>query len=220
MKGIIMKAEQAHDNPSRHRDKGAAMKKPRVIIDKVNVWCAHDSIIPLKRLKPHPKNPNTHPDKQIELLAKIITQQGWRKAITISNRSGFITAGHGRLMAAKKAGLTKAPVEYQDYENEAAELADLVADNKIAELAFFNDEILEDIMAENVSIEMMGIDINDYLDENHKRQPVLNEEKIEIKAFKKTHILLSFPPDKFIKIQKTLENVININGMEYEQSSN
>lgn len=47
----------------------------------------------------------------------------------------MIVKGHGRLEAAKRLGRREAPVEFQDYESEAAELADLLADNKIAELA-------------------------------------------------------------------------------------
>lgn len=95
----------------------------------VEVHCAHDAMVDTAALIPNPRNPNTHPDKQIALLAKIITLQGWRAPITVSNRSGFIVRGHGRLMAAKAAGLEVCPVDYQDYENEAAEILDMLMDN-------------------------------------------------------------------------------------------
>ena len=52
-------------------------------------------------LVPHPRNPNKHGDNQIALLAKIIGNQGWRNPIVVSERSGFIVAGHGRLGAAR-----------------------------------------------------------------------------------------------------------------------
>jgi ParB-like chromosome segregation protein Spo0J len=86
-------------------------------------------------LVPNPRNPNHHPQKQIELLAKIIKHTGWRNPIVVSNRSGFIVKGHARLEAAKLLKEDKVPVDYQDYENEAMEWADMVADNRIAELA-------------------------------------------------------------------------------------
>lgn len=92
----------------------------------------------------NPKNPNKHPDRQIELLAKIIDYQGQRSPIVVSKRSGFITKGHGRLMALKKLGWEKAAVDMQDYESEAQEYADVVADNKIAELAKHDDSMMID----------------------------------------------------------------------------
>lgn len=121
--------------------------KPRAMIGKVPVWCAHDKIVPCVELKPNPKNPNTHPASQIELLGKIIREQGWRALITISNRSGLIVKGHARLEAAFKTGIQKAPVEYQDYESEAVEHADMVADNRIAELAVMDEELLAGLLS-------------------------------------------------------------------------
>jgi len=101
--------------------------------------CAYDKLIDVNQLQPNPNNPNSHPDKQIKLLAKIINYQGQRSPIVVSNRSGFIIKGHGRLDAIKKLGWPEAAVNYQDYENEAMEYADMVADNKIAELASHDD---------------------------------------------------------------------------------
>jgi|TARA_Y100000310_G_scaffold317685_1_gene370821 hypothetical protein len=42
------------------------------------VNCAYKEMVPLRKLVPHPRNPNTHPDDQIRLLMKIIDYQGWR----------------------------------------------------------------------------------------------------------------------------------------------
>jgi DNA modification methylase len=111
----------------------------------MQIHCAHDAEVEIADLKPHPANPNKHPDSQIALLAKIITAQGWRNPIVVSNRSGFITKGHGRLAAAKLAGLEVAPVDYQDYENEKQELADMIADNRIAELAEADRSMLREL---------------------------------------------------------------------------
>ena len=94
----------------------------------------------------NPKNPNKHSDNQINMLSKIIEFQGWRIPIVVSNRSGFIVRGHGRLMSARKLGLEKVPVSFQDYESEAQEYADLVADNRIAELAEMDRSELKDII--------------------------------------------------------------------------
>ena len=97
--------------------------EPKAWADGVPVFCAHDAIAKTEELQPNPKNPNKHPDSQVELLAQIIQAQGWRNPITISNLSGMIVKGHGRLMAAKSLGLAEVPVDHQNYSSEAEEYA-------------------------------------------------------------------------------------------------
>ncbi len=121
---------------------------PKATIGSVQVWCNHDRLVDVDKLITFPRNPNIHPQQQIEALAKIIKHQGWRAPITVSNRSGYVVRGHGRLMAAKLLGLPQVPVDYQDYENDAAEWADCIADNKIAELASMDDALLRDLMSD------------------------------------------------------------------------
>ncbi len=111
----------------------------------MKIHCAHDAEVAIGDLKPNPANPNKHPDSQIALLAKIIKAQGWRNPIVISNRSGLITKGHGRLAAALTLGATHAPVDYQDYASEKEELADMIADNRIAELAEADRSMLREL---------------------------------------------------------------------------
>ena len=83
--------------------------KAKALANGVEVWCSFEELAKVDALKENPKNPNKHPDSQIELLAKNIKYLGWRHPITVSKRSGFIVAGHGRLMAAKKLGLKIVP---------------------------------------------------------------------------------------------------------------
>ncbi len=122
--------------------------QPKAYADGVPVFCAHDAIVPLKDLRPNPKNPNQHPPEQIKLLSSIIRATGWRGPITVSKRSGFIVKGHGRMMAAELGDMAEAPVDYQDYASEAEELADLTADNRIAELATTNNKLLAEVFAD------------------------------------------------------------------------
>ena len=122
--------------------------QPKATAGGVPVFCAHDAIVAIEKLIPNPKNPNTHPDAQIQALGRIIRQTSRRAPITVSKRSGFIVKGHGRLAAAKLEGLTEVPVDYQNYTNEAEEYADLVADNRIAELAEIDNKLLADIFAD------------------------------------------------------------------------
>lgn len=97
-----------------------------------------------KTLKEHPDNNNKHPKEQIERLVKVIKYQGFRSPITVSNRSGYIVAGHARLKAAKKMGLKKVPVMFQDFEDEAQEYAHLTADNALALWSKIDMDSVED----------------------------------------------------------------------------
>lgn len=65
----------------------------------------------------------------------------------VSTRSGMIVSGHGRYQAAKLLR-SPVPVDFQDYASEEEELADLTADNRIAELAENDEEMLAEILAE------------------------------------------------------------------------
>ena len=139
--------------------------EPRTVApDGAAVFCRYDELVEVSELKPNPGNPNQHSDGQIELLAKIIKSTGWRAPITVSKRSGLITKGHGRRMAAMRAGLKYAPVEYQDYASEEEEHADLLADNRIAELANMDEDKLTAMlkemqdMADDFDMDLTGYD--------------------------------------------------------------
>lgn len=124
------------------------------------VHCAHDAMVAVKELKPHPRNPNRHSKQQIERLAKILEYQGFRNPIKVSKRSNYIIAGHGRLEAAKLLKLKEVPVSYQDYLDEAQEFADLTADNSIAswselDLSAINAELVE--LGPDFDIDLLGI---------------------------------------------------------------
>lgn len=142
--------------------------KPRAHADGIPVYCAHDAIVAIGELRPNPKNPNKHPQEQIEKLGKIIRGNGWRNPITVSTRSGLIVKGHGRLLTAQLEELKEVPVEYQNYESEEAELADLTADNRIAELAEIDRKMLADIF---VDIDTGSIDfgLSGYTEEEYEK---------------------------------------------------
>lgn len=126
----------------------------------MKINCAYTELVELHKLQPNPKNPNKHPDKQIEMLAKIIDYQGQRAPIVVSKRSGFITKGHGRMMAITKLGWEKCAVDFQDYESEAQEYADMVADNKIAELSNSDDDMIKMSLEDfpEIDLTLLGIE--------------------------------------------------------------
>ncbi len=123
-----------------------ATPKAKGLADGIEIWCSYDKLVPIEELKANPRNPNTHPARQIELLAKNIRYFGFRHPITVSKLSGCIVAGHGRLLAARELGLQIVPVDYQDFASDNDEIAVLVADNRLAELASLDLNSLESVI--------------------------------------------------------------------------
>jgi len=117
-------------------------------------------IVPIKDLKLNPKNRNKHPKEQIERLQKLIEYQGFRNPVIVSNQSGYVVVGHGRVQAAKKLGVKEVPVIYQDFDDEIQEQAYLISDNAIASWAELDlSEINVDIqdMGPDFDIELLGL---------------------------------------------------------------
>jgi ParB-like chromosome segregation protein Spo0J len=112
------------------------------------VRCAHGGMVAIGDLRANPKNPNRHSDAQIALLARNIAALGWRHPVLVSKRSGLIVAGHARLQAAQGLGLEQVPVDYQDFASEAEELAYLLADNRLAELAELDNVAIKNLLEE------------------------------------------------------------------------
>jgi len=110
------------------------------------VRCAFTEMRAVADLREHPQNPNKHGAEQLRLLAKVIGATGWRSPVVVSKRSGYVVKGHGRLQAARLAGWASVPVDVQEYADEAMELADLVADNRLAELADMDAAALKDLL--------------------------------------------------------------------------
>jgi hypothetical protein len=151
------------------------------------IYCQFNEELSVSELKKkiNPKNRNKHPKEQIERLAKILLKNGVRHPIVISNLSGLITKGHGRLEAAILNGWSSYPVQFQDYENQEQEFADAIADNAIAswaELDLENIQVDLKDLSSDFDIDLMGIDnfsletknsisINEkFLDENLETQ--------------------------------------------------
>ncbi len=140
----------------------------------MKIHCLYDQLIPIRELKKlfHPKNRNKHPQEQIERLAKILEYQGIRYPVKISKMSGYITSGHGRVLAAELNGWAEFPVNLQDYTDPAQEYADLQADNAIALWAELDRELIQ-------------IDIQDFPDldlDLLALKPLQIEEDIDLKT--------------------------------------
>src|SRR5580698_7080563 len=115
----------------------------------------------IDKLIPWARNPRTHSDAQIAQIAASIAEFGFNNPILVDTKAGII-AGHGRLLAARKLGLTEVPVIVLDHLSEAQKRAYVIADNKLAENAGWDDEMLrieiEALQDENFDVSLLGFE--------------------------------------------------------------
>ena len=97
--------------------------------------------LPVSALKPNPKNPRKHNDRQIRLLAKSIQAVGFNVPILV-DQDGNVIAGHGRLLAAHQLGMYEVPTIRLDHLTEAQVTAFMIADNRLTEIAVWDDHVL------------------------------------------------------------------------------
>ncbi|TZG26542.1 site-specific DNA-methyltransferase [Sphingomonas montanisoli] len=119
--------------------------------------------IPIGRLRQYDRNARTHSSKQVAKIAASIETFGWTNPI-IAERDGTIIAGHGRWMAAKSLKLATVPVVWMDHLTPEKIKVYRIADNRLAELAGWDDEMLKIEFGElldldlDFSIEVAGFD--------------------------------------------------------------
>jgi len=115
--------------------------------------------MPVGQLVPYARNARTHSDDQVAQIAASMAEFGFTNPILIGE-DGVIIAGHGRLMAAQRLGLSEVPVIVLAHLNAAQRRALVVADNKIALNAGWDTEILleqiELIRADGFDIDLVG----------------------------------------------------------------
>lgn len=112
---------------------------------KIEMW-------PLHKVRPYPKNAKTHPKKQIEQLAKIIERHGFDQPIVVDG-AGVIIKGHGRLLAAERLALSKVPVVVRDDLTPAQVREARIADNRVAELGAWDDDMLLEDVSDALTLE-------------------------------------------------------------------
>jgi DNA modification methylase len=114
---------------------------------------------PIERLLPYAANARTHSDSQIAQIAASIAEFGFNVPCLVDER-GVLIAGHGRLLAARKLGLTEAPVIRLDHLADAQARAFRIADNRIALNAGWDDALLAAelgrLKEDGVSLDLLG----------------------------------------------------------------
>jgi DNA modification methylase len=101
----------------------------------------------VETLIPFARNPRTHSEAQVAKLAASIVEFGWTNPVLVDGSQGII-AGHGRLAAARKLGLTEVPVIELGHLTPAQKRAYVIADNRLALDAGWDEEMLAAELAE------------------------------------------------------------------------
>lgn len=128
--------------------------KPAIVGSKVEV-------LPIDDLVPYENNSRKHPDAQIEQIANSIRKFGFTMPILI-DEAGTLIAGHGRLEAAKRLGMTEVPVIVARGWSEDDARAYTIADNRLAETSEWDKDLLrieiEDLLGAGYEMDFLGFD--------------------------------------------------------------
>jgi ParB family transcriptional regulator, chromosome partitioning protein len=117
--------------------------------------------IQLATLIPYINNSRTHSDEQVAQIAASIKEFGFNNPILVDKDSGII-AGHGRLQAARKLGLTEVPCVRLEHLTETQRKAYIIADNRLALNAGWDNELLRFELNEldgNIDLSLLGFTV-------------------------------------------------------------
>ena len=127
------------------------------LADRIELWS-------VDRLRPYERNPRTHSEAQVDQIAASMVEFGWTNPILVDENAGIL-AGHGRLLAARKLGLTEVPVIRFEHLSEAQKRAYLIADNQLALEAGWDDALLAEELAwlreERFDLDLIGFDASE-----------------------------------------------------------
>jgi len=118
-------------------------------------------LVSIAKLVPYANNARTHSVEQINKLRSSLREFGFINPVIIDKDFGII-AGHGRVIAAREEGIDKVPCVFVDYLNESQKKAYILADNRMALDAGWDEELLkieiEALQGENFDVGLTGFD--------------------------------------------------------------
>jgi hypothetical protein len=201
------------------------MKKSMITADGIPVLCAHTALIDPRLLTPHPQNPKRHSPAKQKLYAKVIRPPGqpgaWRKAIVVSNLSGFIIAGHGaQLAAVNELNVSLVPVDLQNFASVEEEKAAMLADNWLAESTVDYDqdllvELMDELKGAGLDLELAGVMAQlESADANELRELTIPP------APRMSWVLVGIPTVRFGNINGLVEKIARVPGTVLETAVN
>src|SRR5438309_1927805 len=116
---------------------------------------------PVDKLIPFARNPRTHSDAQVAQIGASIAEFGFNNPILVDTNAGII-AGHGRLLAARKLQLSEVPVIVLDHLTDRQKRAYVIADNRLALNAGWDEDLLRVELAalqqEDFNLDLIGFE--------------------------------------------------------------
>ena len=166
-------------------------------------------------LIPYARNSRTHSDVQVNKIASSIKEFGFLNPVLIDKDNGII-AGHGRVMAAQKLGLKEVPVLQIGHLSESQKRAYIIADNRLALDAGWDEEMLRvefDFLGnDGFNLELTGFEIKEIssIFDETKGVKINNE----IDEAEHDFFIIKYPPDKKIYVMNVLsESIKDIVGV-------
>jgi DNA modification methylase len=121
----------------------------------------------IDRLVPYSNNSRVHTAEQVAQICASMFEFGFNNPILVDSKDGIV-AGHGRLMAARELGLTEVPVIVLDHLTDAQKRAYVIADNKLGDNSFFDQDILAselaDLQADGFDLSLTGFNEDELAD--------------------------------------------------------
>lgn len=121
-------------------------------------------MLPVVALVPYARNSRTHSEQQVAQIAASMREFGFTNPVLVDEAGGII-AGHGRVMAAKSLGLVEVPCIRLAHLSEAQKRAYVIADNKLALNAGWDEAMLrlelEDLQAADFDLDLLGFDADE-----------------------------------------------------------
>lgn len=159
---------------------------------------------PIDSLIPYARNSRTHSDAQVAQIAASIREWGWTMPVLIDEQGGII-AGHGRVLAARKLRLPEVPCMIATGWTEAQRRAYVIADNKLALNADWDNEILKLELSEigetKFDSGLIGFSADEFLS-------LMNEEQGKQKT----------APEEFLEVDEKIETEHRCPSCGYEWS--
>lgn len=156
----------------------------------------------------------------------MIKAQGWRQPVKVSTLSGLIVSGHGRYEAALLLDCP-VPVDFQDYPSPAEEMADLLADNRIAELSDIDNKLLAEVF-DGINADIIDRSLSGYTDRDISEitdalseSVMLEIDDIKSKSMVSTHklridkLVIEMTEEEFQAIMSECDHYIDINGTSF-----
>lgn len=173
------------------------------------------------------RNARYHPDNNKQAIRKSLESFGAGRSV-LADAEGVLIAGNGVFQQAQELGIPHKVIETDGSELIVIQRKDLqtddekrkalaLADNRLSDMSEFDPGQLDELLSE---LEPELQKLAGFEEDAEAAAEKAKKQTLKTRPYRKTHILLSFPPDLMLQIQDKIADLLTLDGVEYEQSSN